>query len=695
MLPVEVLDECQSHWCDAGFLQEDLVARSLEEWFWKWAEPRRAKYAGGARGILLIHANGLFTSSAARRQSSEGVELLKHIRLTTWLGEMRKWHAIVYSFEPMEHILRRRPGNLILTSPGVTFLRLPEALDLESAIRSRRPEFKDTNLTEILNSLATDYRAAPEEAAFRPFVACDYVPPDSEHELSNWWGIYKIYRGFYEMQVAGAGEVTFPEYEAPEWLPPAVAEFATCLESKKARYLDGGLFDAPPARSTEAGVVRALVGLEESARSKRVVYVDDEADNGWEVLLRRALTFRRSDAAPGGQVEFIVPPGDQALLNLRGDARGVPDNRKIQNLAQWIVAASPDLLVLDLRLLGRDEAAGNPKSASGMLVARQIRKMAPYLPVLLFTASNKAQTILVSRSLEIDDYWMKPGLGEHRSTLDAGQELEALADKIRVLLDGKYSWLGRVGEKVDEIAGKKDSHWWWEKPFTWPSPRQVGEIGPNPIGQDSHLPQADCRRHVLNELRAILYTFRVLLRLRGEFGTVPVLLEATLKSGICNRIGQVVERVHGLDRKDVFWKQLEFKSTGGNGRIGGFRRKTGVFVFRRRDWWAFRLFALRNRAVHHNPKVQISDQEIMLAVSDLVAWLAAAQRSAVKSVDHEGNPAGLMMHPEDSTGRGTRMDVCLAPQDPREDAVFRELLIRRPQYQSLTGVSAKILFGPQ
>lgn len=80
--------------------------------------------------LFLIHVN-LKPTKFSTRQDQEGIELLKHIRLTGKddLGEGRHAHVVLYSFEDQLELLKRKPGNLIMLSEGVTFLRLPDGLN--------------------------------------------------------------------------------------------------------------------------------------------------------------------------------------------------------------------------------------------------------------------------------------------------------------------------------------------------------------------------------------------------------------------------------------------------------------------------------------------------------------------------------------------------------------------------------------
>jgi hypothetical protein len=83
--------------------------------------------------LLVVYAHARLTVHAFR-QDYEGIELLKHLRVakTDALGDLRRTHVIILSWESAEEIVKRKAGNVILFSSGVSFLRLPEAIEILS-----------------------------------------------------------------------------------------------------------------------------------------------------------------------------------------------------------------------------------------------------------------------------------------------------------------------------------------------------------------------------------------------------------------------------------------------------------------------------------------------------------------------------------------------------------------------------------
>jgi len=400
MIHIELFDDCDFHWNEVLLPTRDrVVGDNLDNWFSKWALNWRKEDSPQKQGMFLIHANALLTGSGSR-QELQGIELLKHIRLTPSIGKAQSWHAIVYSFESAEDILSRNPGDLIVKSPGVTFLRLPCCTNLRLALANlyRMREWnEETDWDEILQYLAGRSPAVPNDLSFRPYVAADYRPPDSAHRVSNLWGIYEVWQALSRVDAT------------PPVLPKPIREFVLRLDTKKAHWLEGARLPVDHSEKTVQDCNAALIRLRSGKGTKNIVYVDDEAQKGWHELLTGILN--RDPEKP--TLNIKVPSSEQLQLPA-WEERPEEYELRLKELSGWILQQDPALLILDLRLLGSQESNQNPNQSSGMNLAREVRRSNRCLPILLFTASNKAETILISRSLDIDSYWMKPGLGEHR-----------------------------------------------------------------------------------------------------------------------------------------------------------------------------------------------------------------------------------------------------------------------------------------
>lgn len=359
--------------------------------------------------LFLIHVN-VKLSAHSCRQDEDGIELLKHIRLTEGLGEWRKAHVAICSFEDPQALLRRKPQNLIFLSEGTTFLRLPEAID-------------HLHGTAYLAALA-EKKADIIHGYLAPFVQCDYRTPDAAHAFSNWWGLHQLATA--RQAIAGKQEVHFPH---------CVVENLRLLENKKARFLYG-VADPPQAAAD-------LIVPDFPRGEFRIVCVDDERD--WGEALRAAL-----EATSKRRVQVKTPQ--------------LPSQREIDEdwIAKEIVssgAGGPDLVLLDLRLKGNKELHVPVGETSGAKVARIIRDLSPGLPIILMTASNKAWTFEEAMKLGIDGYWMKEGIGEHMPAGGSAQNYLMLLRLVSTALGEEYQFLRRYSQAVDEIKAEA-SPWW-------------------------------------------------------------------------------------------------------------------------------------------------------------------------------------------------------------------------------------------
>jgi CheY-like chemotaxis protein len=633
------------------------VGRTLDEWFAEigkaWTQDKTIYNAPA--GLYLIHAHGKFTNQA-NRQDLEGVELLKHIRLTDWLGALQSWHAIVYSFEPLENILRRKPGDLILTSPGVTFLRLPNALDLEAAVRKAYEMRKEA---PTLKQLAEDrgYRAVLDRS-FRPFIACDYVPPDSDHAISNWWGARQVILGLRKL-----------EHSQDICRMPTTIETSLCsVEIKKAMFLNTNVPSERKMSAKERGEVKdKLNGVRKHFAAEKsplkIVYIDDEMNNGWDEAVYRALTG--NVLPPGG-----VPWFHTTMGQLAQDENSPED---WQALADMVLDHKPDLILSDLRLLGNKETRIPVEATSGAKLVERFREMAPGVPILLLTASNKAWTFQEVFRLGVDAYWMKEGIGEHASP---NRSIENTAELMRLLshlLGPDYQLLRKIQQRIDEFerAWTSSRPPWWKNKI-WPMPCPPNE--PNPPGTSTPDPKA-----LFPLLRSVARSYREYLRLfvlRYGSRHVPGVRFEEAKSfwlqSLVVHVGRIVEAIHGFDdirKKD----ETRFKANRAaprkhlttSGTIGGY--PDGCAQKMRRDWFGQSLYDFRNIAAHFFPENPLlTGENIRSLLAALFAWLSTepACQENPHSLRVSRNGSHLIWPKAHDFFKGPDMDPSLVPSVP-------------------------------
>ena len=615
-------DDCDFPWSvppgisrfpHGGSTQHGAIS-DLDEWFYTFAQTEGwfSKATGSSAsgregtkqesGILLIHANGCFTRRASR-QELEGIEILKHIRLTDGLG-VRAWHAIVYSFEPLEDILRRKPGSMILLSRGVSFLRLPEALDLEAALRI---EHKDDTFTIERLANHTDNRG-PIDAGLRPFIASDYRPPDTDHPISNWWGVQQLMRAAEGLNRTSQAAV----------VPLSVEAELKKIENKKAFFLAREMFRTPRVGAT--GVLRKL---REKFRNNPpvIVYVDDEINAGWKEAMYFVLTGENLSGAAPAWYQTYAGSGN-------GLATGESD---WQQFADDILLRKPSLVITDLRLLGSSEADRQISEISGAKLVAALRERAPAVPILLATASNKAWTLQEVFKLGVDAYWMKEGIGDHAGPWAGEENASELVRVIQKLLGADYQVLRvidrTINEFVDNCNAADRSLWPWWKEMEWWNAAEAN-------GRDSRLRQTNPDvGDITSLLRNLTSMYREYLRL------------FTLKHGskepssgkkstdfwsrpFAVHIGRIIECVHCFDQIRVTIDVPDQRSVATAGTVGGYPTyapgRSGTVRTMRADWLGQTLYNIRNSAAHFDAQElpDLTKDHVRSLLQVLFTWLS-------------------------------------------------------------------------
>jgi CheY-like chemotaxis protein len=538
-------------------------------------------------GLLVVCADWK-PFETSRRYELNGVRLLKHLRLTPELGDHRRMHAIVFSFEPVEELIRRQPGSQMLLTKGVTFLRLPEGLGC----------LKDETFLAHRAKALADLRGEDLMAAVR----ADYSPPDSAHAISNWFGVRQLLRGAAAVAKAPA----VPELSA-------ITAELKILNNKKALHLA-----EPSTPDLKEDLLRDArkeqKKLEPLLRPNppKIVYVDDEMNNGWDSAVYLATI--------GEDLPNPVPSWFSTQLGQLASAK----NQEVdwQTLAALILAEKPTVVLLDLRLLGGFESHVPIQETSGAKLIRLLRREAPAVPILLMTASNKFWTFQEAFRLGVDGYWSKEGIGEHAPPSNGVGNLISLVKQIRVLLGDDYQALRRVNDRVRNLSmllTTPNPPWWAKQSWKVPTP---------PVETDP--PQ--CTEPPSGEIFALLdqiaFMYREYLRLfHLGYGIEDVVSSASrtvatdvwLRS-IAVQIGRVIELVHCFgDLKKVGLDNA--------GAIGGryYPDKYAGKCFRkmRRDWFGQALYDIRNIAAHTavGPD-QFEPIHIRSAMCALVAWLS-------------------------------------------------------------------------
>ena len=227
--------------------------------------------------VFVIEAHIRLTNSS-RATDYEGIECLKHIRLTRDLNweedtdgkpkkrSLGRSHAIVHSWAPLPKILAAKPGNLILCTEGVTLVPTFHVQHL----------LKDSKRLNTLSQKQADI----EGDFFAAGIRADYIPPVSDHDTSNWWGVQQLALGVEAIEGTKNGRA----------VPTSVESELKKLYNKKAFFLAGGRSipdDREEARSHRAG-------LSSSGNSSRAI----RRTSGRQKLFMSMTKWTRAGAKP-------------------------------------------------------------------------------------------------------------------------------------------------------------------------------------------------------------------------------------------------------------------------------------------------------------------------------------------------------------------------------------------------------------
>lgn len=199
---------------------------------------------------------------------------------------------------------------------------------------------------------------------------------------------------------------------------------------------------------------KSIIQLRQELIAKRprpkILYVDDQAEDGWACVLRRIIYGEQPDCqGRDGAPLYVISP---------------KKNFDIEELTAEILKEVKDkqinLVILDLRLRG--EVGNNIPidEISGLKVLRKLRMGLP-CPVLITTASNKVWSYRKTLAYGAMAYWVKQGLDSDNSAEDTVQNYKTLIETIDFLCDNKHiEALFKIKKYVLEMREPSVSPWW-------------------------------------------------------------------------------------------------------------------------------------------------------------------------------------------------------------------------------------------
>jgi CheY-like chemotaxis protein len=209
----------------------------------------------------------------------------------------------------------------------------------------------------------------------------------------------------------------------------------TLLENKKKFSTDGFLLEE--------------IRKDFERKEPEILYVDDQANDGWAAIFQRIIYGRESDSFS------VLQPSEKDTID--------DISQKIQEL---VSKKRAKLLILDLRLHGEKGSFTDVSKISGFMVLTKLVNAKMSCPILITTASNKIWSYKETYKSGASAYWIKEGLDERIDIETSVDNYLRLIDIVNLLcFSDEFMFLYEDFQHKITALANKDSVFWWESKF--------------------------------------------------------------------------------------------------------------------------------------------------------------------------------------------------------------------------------------
>ncbi|KAA6332589.1 hypothetical protein EZS27_018924 [termite gut metagenome] len=334
-----------------------------------------------------------------------------HIRLTFDELKEKILIPIIYASTNTLNTIIIETGiwSHLFASKGVSFSSLENMEDIKTEIAVMEDIAPNDYKTGFLNVI----KILPDETIGR-------------HSLANIWGAYRMDKA------ANTNALNDN------------SQFEQNRKRLYFKYISAFNFQLKPSPFKVIGQIAIGEPKVIDARNKKILLVDDEADKGWELLLRKVFQTTK--------------PEDFAVISekVKNFDSLSPANRKIIETQQF------DLYLIDLRLNGLIEEDNLKTSEfSGMKMLQKIKNINPGNQVIIFTASNKVWNLKALLDAGADGYYLKESPEYNFSNELSEQNYQQFRDDIKICFErdyirGLYSDIQSIKMKLSSLSYPKD-----------------------------------------------------------------------------------------------------------------------------------------------------------------------------------------------------------------------------------------------
>ena len=317
-----------------------------------------------ANDIVIIYIN-MRVGIGIQIEDQQGIELLVRLRLS---GIMN--HCILHSPERLFDVVAKNPRNSIVASHGASFQR--------TAFNSQ---------DYVNDNLAQDYLEA-EKNDFISHLKKYYEIGEIRHRLANKYGVY-ILSQIYNDNIRSKTTET---------------EISCHLPDEDKLMLDVYKYIANQDDKYSTSVIKDINKIRRSFANSRpwVLYIDDMANDGWEDLLVKSIY---TDQDRDRFIVNVPKKTDFDDCNYSTYLNKICDIISADRKQRFI-----ECVLLDVRLMDEQGVYEDIEKLSGIRLLKDIREKFPELPVIIVTASNKAETVSHVIKSGATALWTKPGV---------------------------------------------------------------------------------------------------------------------------------------------------------------------------------------------------------------------------------------------------------------------------------------------
>lgn len=254
-----------------------------------------------------------------------------------------------------------------------------------------------------------------------------------------------------------------------------------------------------------------------SKRKPRLLYIDDNANNGWHEILSQIL----KDVC----IRPVIP-----------DKQFEQDISALyQNLIKHEITDDISLILLDLRLFDEENKSAEVNQLSGKKLLDEISKFHKGVPVLIITASNKIWSYEELIRSGADGYWTKEGIDNNFDANDSVHNYYRLLWLVEKMTGDKYKLLKKISNLISHVENEENQWWDKSKNNRWKT---------NDVINGNTVEVIEILKASYELTKAYLHNFVL------EYGYKNQDYEAFYLTSLINKLSNIVDVIHNVTEYD-------------------------------------------------------------------------------------------------------------------------------------------------